>query len=212
MFRSGLLVTTAIVIVGTLSFFAAQSAAAARPLNARTGRDRNNEFLCTYGDIMVSHDHFATSGPSFYLSWTHVAVPIKGRGQTVSQIIVMDALEGSASRLRNEFSAGIYSSTLHGKPGNLIAGNIGSAPTTCGKVVFPITPTTLEKNKTYWVEETADQPNRSNKKIDWAVNPKARQNAYVQHHFSSSYVHSQGFHSSTTKWEKQHSGPWFMLK
>ena len=211
MFKCKLLATTALVIVGSLSFLAVQSTAVAQPLAAATERDRNREFLCTYGDITVSHNRFAgDSGGYSYVSWTHAAAPVRGRGQTVSQIIVMDSFDGSASRATHEFSAGIYSSTLHGKPGKLIAGSVGVAPEACGKVTFTIPPTTLAKGKTYWIEEAADQLHGL-KKILWAVDPKAKQNAWVQHHFSSSNYQSSGFHSSTTPWEKQSAGPWFRL-
>jgi hypothetical protein len=211
MFKCGLLATTALVIVGSLSFLAAQSAAVAQPPTAGTERDRNKEFLCSYGNFEVSYNRDADSG-AFYIMWNHVATPIKGHGKTVSRIIVREAMEQSASRLSNEFSAGIYSNTASGFPGKQIAAGVGNAPQKCGIVTVSIDPTMLKKNTTYWVEETQYAQKHSNSKVFWAADPKVKNKAYVQHHFSSYYYNSQGFDSSTAPWQKQHSGPYLKVK
>ena len=207
MFRSRLLATTAFVVVGSMSFLVAQSGAVARPVTLGPNRDRNAAFLCTYGAFDVSYFREGRSGgSSFYLTWTHVAVPLKGRGQTVSRIIVKEA---DYARKRAQFSAGIYGSSAHGKPGNLIAGGTGQAvPGKCSDVTIPITPTKLSEKTNYWLEETVQH----NYKYSWAVDPATKHKAYLQKHFSSSYWNSGGFHSSTTPWTKQNSGPWFRLR
>jgi hypothetical protein len=207
MFKIGLLTSTAMTAV-TLLLAGASTGAYAQTDMHVADRDSNARFLCTYGAFNVSHSREAVSGGSYYKKWTHVAVPFTGQGQTVMTIIVKEWRPASGHD--KIFSAGIYSSNSHGKPGNLIAGGIGKAPGQCGNVVIPIIPTTLSKNTTYWLEETADLRERG--KYEWAVDPRAKHKAYVQHHFSSSNWNSQGFHSSTTPWKKKSSGPWFRLK
>lgn len=207
MFRNGLLLSTAMTAVAFLLSGAPTGAHAQTGMHAAPP-DANTRFLCTYGQFAVTHSQHtnSSSGQEWYYAWTHVAVRVTGRGQIVSEIIVKEEAETS----RTTFSAGIYSDA-NGEPGNLIAGGSGTPPSECGNVTIPITPTTLANNTIYWVEESADR-SRRNMRVYWAVNPKTKKKAYVQHHFSSSNFTSQGFHSSTTPWEKQSSGPWFRLR
>ncbi|HEX4158059.1 MAG TPA: hypothetical protein VHY79_06260 [Rhizomicrobium sp.] len=203
MFRCALLVTTAFVVVGSLSFAAAQSAAVAQPATAGPGRDRNNDFLCTYGQFDVSLSHSANSA-HYQQAWTHVAVPITGRGQTVDGIVVKEG--HSANTYGNKFLAGVYSNAASGMPGGLLSGGMGRAPKRCGTVTIPIAPIKLENNKTYWIEEMATLHGHHTDILYWAINPKTKHKAYVQHYSSSSGT------QHTSPWTKQSSGPWFRLK
>jgi hypothetical protein len=202
MFRKALLTTTAIVIVGSLS----QYAAIGRPLTTGAERDRNKDFLCAYGHNRVS----ATNSyfDSNTTTWTHVAIPIIGRGQTVDSITVKDARSNYYSS--GGFSAGIYGNT-RGGPGRLISGGAGKAPNHCGSVKIAIRPITLKKGKRYWVEEAAVQPPMYSKnEMFWAIDPKRKQVAYSQFHrrrSSSSYSSS-----STTPWSPQSTAPYVRLK
>ncbi|HEX4159288.1 MAG TPA: hypothetical protein VHY79_12515 [Rhizomicrobium sp.] len=200
MIRKVLFVTTAIVAVGTLSFFAAQSAAVARPVTAIIGRDRNREFLCTYGQLKVSQFE-SEDESSLFSAWTHVAVPFVGRGQTIHGIIIKQA-HGS-STMSAQFSAGIYSNTPSGFPGKRLARGTALAPATCLDVKFPIKPTTLKRGATYWIEETAPPPNHSTNSTYLAVAPhKSKRRAYVQTHYYSNNASSQ-ITSSTSPWIPQ---------
>ncbi|HEX4158060.1 MAG TPA: hypothetical protein VHY79_06265 [Rhizomicrobium sp.] len=214
MFKNGLLATTAIVVVGTFSFVAAQSAALARPATAGLERDKNREFLCSYGSFAVSGYNFRFSSSYFVSGWTHVAVPIVGRGQTVKSITVGEA-RGSHTH-GAEFTAGIYSNSASGSPGAAISVGRGKAPKSCRRVNVPIAPTTLERGTTYWVEETVALARRAkggfgdrpHAQFFWAVNPRTTHKAYVQ---SGSYSSASngGF---STSWIAQSQGPYFKLK
>jgi hypothetical protein len=215
MFRCGLLLTTAIVVVGTLSFVAAQSAEAARALTAGPLRDRNREFMCSYGSLPVSGYSFRSSYSSYFFSgWKDVAVPIVGRGQTVKSITVG---EGQSAHTHGaHFSAGIYSDAASGIPGAAIAVGAGKAPKSCGRVNIPIAPTTLRRGTTYWIEETIplarrsrrDHEDRTNTQVYWAINPHTKHRAYEQH----GYYSSASGNASSSPWTEQSAGPYFKLK
>jgi hypothetical protein len=208
MFRNGLLVTTAMVIVGSLSFLAAQSAAIARPVTDGTSRDVNSEFLANYGPFSVYTSAYSSSG-SRHSRWRHLAVPITGRGTTVRSIVVREEAErGTCSKL---LSAGIYSNTASNLPGRQIAGGKSKLARHWQSVTIPITPTNLLNKTKYWVEETVPW-NRcyyAENLAAWKVRPHARRHAYVQTHF----FHSSGFESSssTSPWTKKPSGPWLRV-
>jgi hypothetical protein len=210
MFRKNLLATTALIVTASAAAAGAQPVAGAdtRMRDSVASRNVNDEFLCTYGSYPVSLSREADSGGSFYISWTHVAAPIKGHGKTVNQIIVQEALTDGHSRTAREFSAGIYTDD-HGQPGKLITSGTGALSTHCANVTVKINPTKLARNKTYWVEESTS---RKNATVFWAINPRAKYTAYVQQHYSSSYWHQQGFHSSTTPWNAQPSGTYLKVR
>lgn len=208
MFRCGLLATTAFVVVGTLSFLAARSAAVAQSGSLAVGRDRNVEFLCAYGGIAI--DEFG-SGSSYYSTnsgWTHVAFPIVGRGRTVTRITVREARE--SLRSHGIFSAGIYSNASGGIPGNPISVGRGKAGVHCGKVTISIYPTTLERNKKYWVEETIPALRHWDRGYVelWATDPRAKHNAYVQYHHYSGLRQS----SYTLPWTESTAGVYVRIK
>jgi hypothetical protein len=100
-----------------------------------------------------------------------------------------------------------------GFPGKLIAGGIGKAGPSCGKVTISIAPTTLKANTKYWIEENGLYSRNQSSTFDflyWAVNPKEKHKAYVQTYWRKST--STYSSSSTSPWTKQSSGPWFRLK
>jgi hypothetical protein len=203
MLRMGLLTSTAMTAV-TLLLSGAPSPAHGQPLSSGSGRDRNHEFLCTYGQFDVFYSHSANSGSGVHTAWTHVAVPVTGHGKLVHRIVVQ---EGKSSKsVDGKFSAGIYSNTASGLPGNLIAGGAATASSHCTEVGIPINPTKLQDKKTYWIVEQARQQGRVKRKLHWAVNPKTKQKAYVQRYNSSS------FQSHTSPWMEQALGPWVKLQ
>jgi hypothetical protein len=232
MFKNGLLISTALRTVASL-LFAVQPAASAqkRMQDIVAGRDANAEFLCTYGQFLVSAYSDNLNGYSAWSStWNHVAVPVREHGQTVSRIKVIEAQASNTSN--SAFSAGVYSNTPSGFPGKLIAGGTGKAGPTCGPVTIKIAPTKLKRHTTYWIEETTSTPGcpssmragsvakprgfrppecSSYVGLYWEANPRTKRKAYVQHHYEqgdSGTVSS----SYTTPWKQQSTGPYFRLK
>src|SRR5262249_3278894 len=146
MFKCGLLATTAIVVVGTLSFLAAQSAAQAQPVKPGAGRDRNREFLHTYStsDARIACPHgeidvfryLDDCCSELYSGLQHVAVPITGEGKIVDRILVQEGINSSWGSGAG-FSVGIYGNTRNGFPGKLIAGGAATARADCGKITVP---------------------------------------------------------------------------
>jgi hypothetical protein len=203
MFRRGLLVTTALILAASISGAAARSAASAgsRMRDSVASRNVNDEFMCTYGQFTVYYLHDQASGAS-YTAWEHVAVPITGRGKTVSRIIV-EQLRGTS---RPNFSAGIYSNTPSGLPGNVIALGTAKANSKCAEVAISIAPTRLEDKKIYWIEEEAPQGGKAKIETYWAINPKAKQRAYVQEHHGSSSS------SYTSPWSEESAGPYVRVR
>jgi hypothetical protein len=183
MFRNGLLATSAMVVVGTLSFLAAQSAAGARPITPGTERDRNNEFLCTYGAFPVStylnSDEFAAAG------WRHVAVPITGHGRSVNTITVRGERNGP-----DKFFIGLYTNQSS-SPGTLLSSGTGRANNYCDKVTISVAPVQLDRGRTYWVEEWVPWPKRwgLSRVVGWVKDPTAERKAYEQYFYSNSSSH-----------------------
>lgn len=207
MIRNNLFLTTALVVVGSLSTLAIPSAVAARPFAIGPSRDSNEEFLCAYGAFPVSA-HYIGSASSYSSTWTRAAVAIIGRGRTVTSITVKEA--PSASTSRAQFSAGIYSNTASG-PGKLLSGGTGKARTSCGKVTVQIKPIKLMRNTTYWVEErvqkgVSDQKNE----VYWASDPKTKLRSYVQTHNAYNYYGNSS--SYTSPWTAQSAGPYVRVK
>lgn len=139
-----LIATTALVCVTSLA--TAGTLPERETGSSQTRLDTNGEFLCTYGiKIAVFGDDY------LFGAWKRAATPIIGKGNPVNEIIVKD---GPSSGYSNTgFRVGIYSS--HGGiPQNEL---VGASVTQhqCGHVKVPITSTTLEKGKKYWVVETA---------------------------------------------------------
>jgi hypothetical protein len=218
MFRKGLLLSTAFMVVGSLAFLAVQSEASAQPSPAATGRDRNEEFLATYGGGAFSvYASSAQSSHSGYhrtnRHWQHVAVPITGKGQTVHSIIVK---EGRASASSAAFSAGIYSNTAGGLPGILISGGTGVATKKHpSRITIPISATTLASNTTYWIEELIPNCRNCSKKDYWKINKRSKLKAYVEDYRYTASSSSGGYnysYSSTTPWSVQTAGPFFKVK
>ena len=208
MLKCGLLATTAFVVVGSLSLLASHSWALARSATAGPGRNTNDEFLCAYGYFPVSDRYSASSG-THSSSWTHVAVPVVGRGQTVDRITVREG--GGSFPSHSGFSVGIYESNNAGFPGKMIARTGGTTHRKCKRISMQITPTTLEKGKTYWVEETVPFPGfSSSTEVLWAINPKTKLKAYVQTHHHSGCC--EGHEYQTSPWMEQSTGPYVQLR
>ncbi len=209
MFRKGLLFTTALIIAASISVAAAQPAASdgIRMRDSVARRDANEEFLCNYGALSVSHVFTSYSGDT-YSKWTHVAVPITGKGKTVQTIVVKEKLARYSSLETPMVSAGVYSNTASGLPGKQIAGGSAKIFNNCTKVKVSIPPTKLLKNTRYWIEETLPKPFSATNLATWQDDPHAKQHAYTQSHIYSS-VYSV---SSTTAWTMRAKGPWFRVR
>jgi hypothetical protein len=209
MFKCALLVTTAIVVAGSLSFRAAGSAAQARP--AAADRSTNNEFLCSYGYFDVSSFISSYSG-TVANHWTRLATPIKGTGKTVHQIIVREALGSKTDGAR--FLAGIHRNTPAGVPGQMIAQGSAKAPDTCGTVSISIPPTRLKSGEIYWIEERVPAPPFNNfassqeNQVFWAADPKAGRKAYAKYRA----WYSDHLHSSVIPWTAQSEGVYARVK
>ncbi|HEX4077979.1 MAG TPA: hypothetical protein VHX61_03775 [Rhizomicrobium sp.] len=209
MIKKGLLTTTALILVASVSGVAArpEATAGSRMRNIVASRDANEEFLCNYGHFNVSYVFTSSSGTTLS-TWTHVAAPITGHGQTVHGIIVEEQLGRFSSYSSPEFSVGIYSNSPSGFPGKLIAGGSGKLPYKCARTEVSIPRTKLKRKTTYWIEETVPQPFSATNSAYWAIDPKTKHRAYVQSH----YYHSSHSSSSTTAWRLQTAGPYFRLK
>jgi hypothetical protein len=200
MFKINLQATTAFVVAASLSFLAAQSGAQARPITSHAPRDRNDEFLCTYGQFRVYASQFPNSGgESSYFEY--VAVPIAGRGQIVDDITVKEARQDSP-----QFLVGIYSDTASHIPGNLISGGHGRAPARCANVEVSIAPTKLERGKTYWVEEGVRFFPKRKQAVYWAIAPHTTLRAYEILVSCSNSINCTG------NWQEQSAGPYVRLK
>jgi opacity protein-like surface antigen len=213
MFKMGLLMSSAMTTVALLQSPALHAASVQTDMHFAS-RDANTTFLCTYGGFRVSSSFFSESGFGFHDQWNRVAVPVRGRGQTVSRIRVIESL---ASRQPNSsFTVGIYSNTASGFPGNAIAVGSGKARPACGPVKVSITPTTLKRHTTYWIEERASQVfSQSSLTVSWMANPETRRRAYVQRHrytYCSSRASNCSNSSYTSPWTKQTKGPYFSLR
>lgn len=206
MFKMGLLTSTAMTAVALLLSGAPDAAQAQTAMHA-TDRDANARFLCNYGKFGVSVQFDSLTSSSWYNFSARVAVPVTGNGQTVRHIIVMES-RGHPSE--PQFSAAVYSNSSKGRPGKRISGGIGNAATTtCGKVDVPITPTTLQPNTTYWIEENV--PSGPYAGFYWYANRAEKQKAFVK---KTTQFCSSGCHTvSQTGWiEQKGPGPWFKLK
>lgn len=220
MLKKNLLLTTAFVVVGTLSFLAARSAAVAAPVKIGAARDRNSEFLHTYSasgshascphgqiDVLAYLDDCCSET---YSAWFHVAVPITGTGKTVDRILVEDGVNSSWGS-NTTFSVGIHASNRDGFPGKLIVGNTATALPNCGKITVPITPTRLKRKTRYWIEEAIPAPHRvsSGTEVYWQLAPNSRRKAYLQSHYWQEF--SSVSQSTTSPWQLQSGAPFFRL-
>jgi hypothetical protein len=183
MLKSWLLATTILIVVGSVSFSTSEAGGAftgQAPLNfGNHSRDRNSEFLCTYG-----YNVFYTAGResgSSYIYWRQYAVPITGKGTAVTEIIVTDEPRTGSS----SFKVGIYTNS-GGKPGGLIADGHGKAKGSCLLTTATIPKTFLAAGKRYWVVETAPLRSRGTNSVIWGYKPKAKQNAYYQSYSANS--------------------------
>ena len=152
------------------------------------GRDRNRDFLCTYGYDVYYRYHIYDSWSSIY--WQHYAVPIKGRGTLVREIVVTD--EPYSHTYSSSFNVGIYSSA-NGHPGSLIAGGSGIAKGSCRRTEVVIPKTLLTAGKKYWVVEDAPPHNKGGRfnEVIWGYKSNAtRENALYQTFFSSAFSSS----------------------
>jgi hypothetical protein len=216
MLRSKLLATTFLIIVGSFSFSPVRAAAVSRDqpgfvasvassggnrapaLQMRTelgypGRDRNTEFLCTYG-YKVYLDLYSGQGSSFDV-WVDYAVPIRGKGVSVSEILVTDAPVSES----DNFKIGIHKDN-NGKPGTLIADGIGEALGSCLLTTVVIPKTLLAAGRRYWVVEKANgnhhimrgpgpnakhEPRYLRNAVNWGYKPDAKHNALYQSYYSA---------------------------
>jgi len=217
MLRNKLLTTTFLIIVGSLFFAPARAAAISRDQSGGVAitavgsaqnstpepkmhtefgnpvRDRNKEFLCTYGytvyNLFIYSSSYRASG------WQRYAVPIRGKGASVSQIQVTDS-EPSNS-YSPEFKVGIYENR-GGRPGKLIERGNGRAKGGCTDTTVTIPKTFLADGQTYWIEETVGVTHYSGDHfhaVKWGYNPNARHNAYYRYHY-----YNRSGSSSTTDW------------
>ena len=213
MLRNKLLATTMLMMFGSVSFFPAQSAgisgnqsgggaiaaAGATPLQAGSdfgspGKDRNREFLCTYGYETFYHYSYVSS---WSVSWSHYAVPIKGKGASVSKIQVTDSEPSNSDSPK--FNVGIYKNA-NGIPGSLIAGGTGKARGSCRLTTVVIPKTFLAAGKKYWIEENAPSSGAGLNAVSWGYNQNSRHNAYQQTGWFNAYS------SSSSPWLPVH-GP-----
>jgi hypothetical protein len=212
MFRISLLTTTAFVMVGSLSLLATQSWAIARSATAEPGRDRNEEFLNTYstGKFLVFYSYTETGSQGYHYvaeHWQHVAVPIVGKGQTVSSIVVKESAKASGT----EFSATISNSS------GLFEWGTGTADKKHPSlVVIQIPATTLQKNTTYWITETVPYCQYCRNKAFWKANKRTKLRAYVQDgYYYDTFNSTTGYSwssSSSGPWTLQSAGPYVRLK
>jgi hypothetical protein len=211
MFRKILLVTTALIVVVSLSPASAGLVCPGKVTahNANL-KDANEEFLQNYGRFVVSGS--STGSSSFIASqWTHVAVPIAGSGKTVSKINVKE-VQGAFTSF-STFSAGIYGNNASGFPGKLITGGQGNAPSQLGLVTVAVEPTRLKRNKTYWIEETVRWSYQQPTNVEWRADRKTKRRAYVQtHRWCSSGIGGHHSSSYTSPWRKYSVGPYVRLK
>lgn len=210
MLRTRLLATTFLIVIGSVSFSPAHSAgifgdnsngiatAAAgtgengtatfptRTQRGIPGNDRNRKFLCTYGYKVYDADYDSGQGSGLEQS-SHYAVPITGKGASVSEIQVTDS--EPASSYSPKFKAGIYADK-NGTPGRLIAGGSGKAQGSCRLTTVVIPKTFLTAGKKYWVEENAPDPGYSRcchyYAVNWGYRSGAKQNALYQYYNSLS--------------------------
>lgn len=212
MFREILLATTALLAVNTITpseahtvidananLLAASGAKLAPSLNP--GKDRNSEFLCTYGGYEV----YTSVSYSYYFygsAWEHVAVPIKGHGRAVNRIIVENGT--SDDHKSRGFNVGIYSNTPSGTPGGLITSATSRANQHCKRIEVPIRDTVLDDGRKYWVIESVSPPHRGRHSVTWAIDPVARDVAYSQYHkLAEGGGSSSSYHSSfTSPWTR----------
>lgn len=239
MFRTGLLISTAMTAV-TLLLSGTPTGAYAQTDMHTASQDSNARFLCTYGQLKVltnsSDGGFSYSSSS----WSHVAVPVTGHGQTVRSIRVIEKVGyPSDSTSTHSFTVGIYSNSPRGLPGKPIAVGTGRSGLTCGPVTIPIAATSLKRNTKYWIEERAlrhrlrcpeplqaDGEHRRRRHgpglcsnshsgpaiVDWFADPKTKRKAYVQNHRFSWYNSTNSSVSYTSPWKRQTTGPYLRLK
>jgi hypothetical protein len=213
MFRNGLLLSTALVIFGAISFLGNQTTATARAANVGSTRDKNNEFLCTYGHVSPSSFISSSSG-TVASHWRHAAMPITGTGKIVHKIIVREARGSSTSS--SQFSATIRENKSNGRPGHVIASGTRKTPATgkCATVSIPIPATTLKAGKTYWIEETVPPPpfhdlaSSVENQTFWAFDPEAKRKAIVKYRG----WYSDRNHSSVIPWTEQTYGVYARVK
>lgn len=145
-----LIATTALVSVG---------AAAAGPLPAREppsshyGMDANEKFLCDYGSFHVSFYAPSFTASGLVEDWVRAAVPVRGKGQTVSAIEVGDSFYSPTGGGLLGLTLGIYSSR-NNKPFELLAGARKGAYR-C-PVTFSVGPVQLQQGKKYWIVERTE--------------------------------------------------------
>lgn len=148
--RTLLVLTTALISVGSLAL--------GRPLPTREpdpgyyGLDANQQFMCNYGGFNIRFSGMGMSGSSPHTyHWNRAAVPVIGKGETVSKIEVADQLtHRTTSSEYAGFSVAIYSSSKNEPFKELVgASATGSG---CG-ITVSIPSIQLEKGKKYWVVE-----------------------------------------------------------
>ena len=213
MLRINLLLTTAFVVAGSLALHATQDWAIARSATAEPARDRNEEFLGTYGPatgFSISGSSKQTSHSGYIHTVRHrqyVEVPIVGKGQTINSIIVKEWASNASGQ---PFSATLYSSS-----GYVAYGTATAHSKHPSQVVIPIKQTTLKKNTTYWIEETLPYCIHCLNKAFWKANPRTKLRAYVEDWRYSASSSSGGYNwsfSSSSPWTLQNSGPFVRVK
>jgi hypothetical protein len=198
------------LLAATTALVSVASIALAGPLPAREhefshyGLDANDTFLCDYGgfDIHVMYywDSFNISHPHGY-DWTHAAVPVKGKGETVSEIMIADELV-SAPLSGYPVSVAIFSSR-HNQPFKKLVSTSATASSACGTTIS-IFPIKLKKGKKYWIVEGLPVDCSTNScgvfaTVKWFYATTRAHGALYQTHSSCSSRNCH--HSSTSPWE-----------
>lgn len=144
-----LIATTALVGVASA---VAGPLPAREPPSGHYGLNSNDTFLCDYGafDVSFSAPSFSQSG--LVENWVRAAVPVKGKGETLSAIQVGDSFYSPSGGYPG-LSVAIYSSR-NNKPFKLLTG-AWKAVSRCPSTVS-MGPIQLQQGKKYWVVEKTD--------------------------------------------------------
>lgn len=180
----------------------------------RPGRNRNAQFLHTYGYSVCTYHYYGHSSRAS--DWQVYAAPIKGTGNKISKIMVKECSSSSSPN----FIVGVYTDD-HGVPGKGIAGGRTSVNSSCGWTSATITPTLLKAGKKYWVVESNPSPDPARSSgcggssscyaVLWLPRRTGRHNALYRYHtFYSSSLFGRS-NSYTSPWLSV-SGPRPALK
>jgi len=136
--------------------------------------DRNAEFLSWYGFSVSAYEYSSSSAcarQSSYYSYTsgytRIAIPIEGKGASVTSITIPVAVVRGG-----KFNVALYTSDEKNTPRKQIAAASGVANESsgycCGQIVtVSIPPTKLKKGKPYWLVESGAAARQTNNQLGW---------------------------------------------